>query len=116
MIYDGNYIELQDNDLLGERYWFSDGDKENFMFYNKDIFIKNILGFSCLLPIAFKIRAVINYKTHGITLDVSRNNIISNKKIIQNEIEKIILKYIQEQELTVERKEIVSAMINVLSD
>lgn len=111
-VHGSNYVLLHENPLYGKRYWFSDGDRENFMFYNKGILVKDFFGFSCWLPVAFKLRAVINYISDGIKLDVSRNSIISNRKIIQHEVEAIILKYILEKETANDRMELITAMIN----
>ena len=108
----GRYIKLQSNPIYGKQYIFSENDSPCCMFYNKGILVKDFYGISCWLPVAYKLRAVINYRENGIKLDVSRNNVIEGRWRITSEVELILLNKLKEEESSGERRDMIISMIN----
>lgn len=110
-VYDRKYIMLQTRNLYGSRFKALGLDTVNIIFYNKGILIKGFFGILIQLPIECNIRAVVNYVADGVKLDVSRNDILGNLNYLENEVEKIILKYLSKGETRSEYREIIDAMI-----
>lgn len=113
-INDRKYIELQENDLYGERY--AALDTESLMFYNKGIWIRDVFRISCLLPAAFKMKAVLNYRNHGIKLDVSRNRILDGRKQIEGELSLILLQYLLSKGQDSDAEIMINSMIEHLQN
>ena len=90
---DGMLIELQPSYLNGDRYYFIANDRENILFYNKGVWVRDIIGFTVLAPYAFDLKAIVNYTGNEVQLDVSRKSIISGEAIIVSEITKVLLNY-----------------------
>lgn len=113
-IVDKQYIELQENSMYGRNY-VSTG-KESILFYNKGIWVKEVFFVGCLLPAAFKMQAVINYKVHGIKLDVSRNRVLEGRKQINWAVSEIMLKYILSKGVDVNQKPVIKSMLETVQN
>ncbi len=111
-LYNQKYIELQENDLYGQRY--VSPDLESLMFYNKGVWIRDVFHICCLLPAALKMKAVLNYKDHGIKLDVSRNRILEGRKRIEGSITEIMLQHMLSKGVDVELKTMIDSMLEHL--
>ena len=108
------YIELQENEMYGRRY--ISPDKESVLFYNKGIWIKEMFYVACLLPAAFKMQAVINYKAHGIKLDVSRNRILSGRKQIDWAVSEIMLQYMLSKGVDAKQEPLIKSMLETVQN
>ena len=106
------YIELQENDLYGPHY--VSADSESLMFYNKGVWIRDVFNFSCLLPAAYKMKAVLNYIDNGIKLDVSRNRVLGGRQRIEDELMTIMLQYMLEKGVDFETESMINSMIEYL--
>lgn len=97
--FNGMYVNLQACTFDGLVYDLEklDGEALDFYFYNKGIWIKRFGMQHCFIPYALLVRGVVNYNGEGIKLDVSRNSIISDRKIISKELSKIILSFMKEK-------------------
>ena len=92
--YGNKYLNLQIC-YIGESYFdYNNQDLMDFYFYNKGVLISRFRELTCMIPYALNISGVINYKKHGIKLDVSRNYIIEGHKLIENEIANILLQFL----------------------
>lgn len=111
-IHNQKYIELQENDLYGQRY--VSPDSESLMFYNKGIWIRDIFHVCCLLPAALKMKAVLNYKDHGMKLDVSRNRILEGRKQIDGAITEIMLRHMLSKGVDAELETMINSMLEHL--
>lgn len=111
-IVDKQYVELQENVMYGNRYLSL--DKESVLFYNKGIWIKEVFYISCLLPAAFKMHAVINYKAHGIKLDVSRNRVLDGRKQIDWAVSEIMLQYMLSKGVDTKQEPLIRSMLETV--
>ena len=79
---------------IGGSPFYRDSNREydfSFFFYNKGVWINRISDCFCLLPLSIMGMGVINYNGSSIRLDVSRNTVISDMRVIHMLIANIIL-------------------------
>lgn len=113
------FVFLQDCYLTGRNwrpYRFSeDIERPEFFFYNKGIYISDFGGIKCPIPYPLDAIGYINYTGQNVKLDVSRNNVISGRLKLQQELSIILLNYSKEK--IVENNELIvliNAMIEFL--
>ena len=89
-VFNNQYVNLQSCYFEGGWFGVDELDNSSFYLYNKGVLIRKLRGIKCYLPFAMKLMGVLNYKDHGIKLDVSRNYIIDGNSMLEKKIANII--------------------------